>query len=131
MQGQKAQFSIKTQFCDFACFMLITSMFVPNLELIGSSNRIKDVKYHFFPLKMVTDPCLNLPRYKNSALLLWSFCAHLKSSDKENYNMGQYWTYYTSPSLSSSVAVVFSRHTVLIHRRDHRDSCNKSRPIRY
>ena len=44
----KGQFSIKTQFHDLVRFIAIYSMFVPNLEPIGSSSQIKDTKYHFF-----------------------------------------------------------------------------------
>ena len=44
----KGQFSIKTQFYDLVHFISIDSMFVPNLEPIGSSSQIKFTKYHFF-----------------------------------------------------------------------------------
>ena len=67
---------------DFVCFMLITSMFVPNLELIGSSSRIKDAKYHFFPKKWQQNHALTHLSEKTWTLLLGRFCAHLKSSDK-------------------------------------------------
>ena len=36
------------QFYDLVRFISIDSMFVPNLEPIGSSSQIKDTKYHFF-----------------------------------------------------------------------------------
>ena len=44
----KGQFSIKTQFYDLVRLISIDSMFVPNLESIGSSSQIKDTKYLFF-----------------------------------------------------------------------------------
>ena len=44
----KDRFSIKTQFYDLIPFMSIDSMFVPNLESIGSFSQIKDTKYLFF-----------------------------------------------------------------------------------
>ena len=44
----KGRFSIKAQFYDLLRFISIDSMFVPNLERIGSSSQIKDTKYHFF-----------------------------------------------------------------------------------
>ena len=48
------------QFYDLVRFITIDSMFVPNLEPIGSSSQIKDTKYHFF-LKIAKYPYLNSP----------------------------------------------------------------------
>ena len=73
----------------FSIKMLIASTFVPNLELIGPSSRIK-TRNTMFSLKMATDPCLNSPKCKTWTLLLGSFSVHLESLGKENYNMGQY-----------------------------------------
>ena len=38
---------IKAQFYDLVCFMPIDSMFVSNLEPVGSSNRMNGIKYWF------------------------------------------------------------------------------------
>ena len=54
----KGQFFIKMKFYDLVHFISIDSMFVPNLERIGSSSQIKETKYHSF-LKMAKYPCLN------------------------------------------------------------------------
>ena len=44
----KGRFSLKAQFYDLVHFISIDSMFVPNLEPIGSFSQIKDTKNYFF-----------------------------------------------------------------------------------
>ena len=75
----KDQFSIKTHFYEFACFMLMACMFVPNLKLIGHPVELR--RKIPFSLKMTTDPCPNSSECKTWTLLLGSFCTYLKLSD--------------------------------------------------
>ena len=85
----------------------MTSMFVPNLELIGPSSRIKDVKY-LFSLKMATwewqqTHALTHLSAKTWTLLLGeAFARTWNHLIKESYNMGHYGTdiYFTSSNVS-------------------------------